>query len=252
VHVTRRELLASLGAMAASATWQRLEAQSAGHSVNERFLDAVTPDFPRKADFTIVDGFTYINGAFSHPMPRAAADAYHRAVDRRATLDPSGPPFVFLNPGPDTRPMPVNPRAAFAQLINAKPEEISYVPNTSTGENLVVDALGITRFDGNVVTDALHFEGALVHLMELKKQGLDLRIVKPHDGRIDMRDVEQMVDNMTKLVESRWYRCTTDFSTISRLCVTWRTRTADGATPSAPRRMEGAAPGPDRTYGLLL
>ena len=33
------------------------------------------------------------------------------------------------------------------------------------------------KFDGNVVTDALHFEGALVHLMELKKQGLDVRVV---------------------------------------------------------------------------
>jgi hypothetical protein len=35
-----------------------------------------------------------------------------------------------------------------------------------------------------VVTDALHFDGALVHLHELKKQGLDLRMVLPRDGRI--------------------------------------------------------------------
>src|SRR5262249_30691576 len=82
-----------------------------------------------------------------------------------------------------------------------KPSEISYIPNTSTGENLVVEALGITRFNGNVVTDALHFEGALVHLMELQKQGLDLRVVQPRDGRIDMKDLERVVDNRTKLVE---------------------------------------------------
>ena len=56
--------------------------------------------------------------------------------------------------------MPVDPRDAFAALINAKRQEISYIPNTSSGENLVVEALDITRFDGNVVTDALHFEGA--------------------------------------------------------------------------------------------
>ena len=97
--------------------------------------------------------------------------------------------------------MPVDPRAAFAALINAKREEISYIPNTSTGENLVVEALGITRFDGNVVTDALHFEGALVHLLELKKQGLDLRLVMPREGRIDMRDLERVVDRNTKLIE---------------------------------------------------
>ena len=79
--------------------------------------------------------------------------------------------------------------------------EISYIPNTSTGENLVVEALGITRFDGNVVTDALHFNGALVHLMELKKQGLDLRVVRPVDGRIALEDLERVVDKKTKLIE---------------------------------------------------
>ena len=85
-----------------------------------------------------------------------------------------------------------DPKRAFAQLINAKPTEISYVPNTSTGENLVVEALGIKKFDRNVVTDELHFEGALIHLMELKKQGLDLRVVKPRDGRIDIKDMERV------------------------------------------------------------
>ncbi len=201
MHVTRRELLASLGAVAASAALNRLEASTPGSRAAGPFGDGVLTAFPRKADFNIVDDYSYINGAFSHPMPRAAADAYHRAVERRATLAAPGVPFVFLNPPPDTLPMPVNPRAAFASLINAKPEEISYVPNTSTGENLVVEALGIARGDGNVVTDGLHFDGALVHLMELKKQGLDLRIVMPREGRIDMRDLERVVDHKTKLIE---------------------------------------------------
>ena len=51
------------------------------------------------------------------------------------------------------------PKALFAELINAKPSEIAYVSSTSAGENLVVQALGLDRrFDGNVVTDGLHFE----------------------------------------------------------------------------------------------
>ena len=39
-----------------------------------------------------------------------------------------------------------DPKTLFASLINAKPSEISYVPNTSTGENLVLNGLGVTRF----------------------------------------------------------------------------------------------------------
>jgi len=201
MNVTRREVLASLGTLAASAAFNRLEARTPSLAAPDPFRRPALPELPRKADFTIADGYTYINGAFSHPMPRAAAEAYHQAVERRTTLGPPGPPFVYLNPEPGTTPMPVNPRAAFASLINAKTEEISYVPNTSTGENLVIEALGIARSDGNVVTDALHFDGALVHLMELKKQGVDVRMVMPREGRIDMHDLERVVDRKTRLIE---------------------------------------------------
>jgi selenocysteine lyase/cysteine desulfurase len=156
-------------------------------------------ELPRKADFNIAEGYTYISGAYTHPMPIAAAEACRRWIDRRSSLKPID----------STRPDDLHPastagaaaKAAFASLINAKASEISFVPNTSTGENLVVSALGIAKNDGNVVTDALHFEGALIHLLELQKQGLDLRIVMPREGRIDMRDLERVVDDKTTLIE---------------------------------------------------
>jgi len=144
--------------------------------------------FPRKDDFTLVEGATYLNGAFAHPMPRAAADAARAVLARRSTV---GAPFV---PTVDVRP-------AFAALINAKPSEIGYIPNTSTGENFVVECLNLHPGRDNIVTDALHFEGALVHLMERRKQGLDVRIVMPRDGRIDLADMERVVDRRTRLIE---------------------------------------------------
>lgn len=149
---------------------------------------AATSGFPRKGDFAFAEGVTYINGAFTHPMPLAAADAYRAAVTRRSTV---GGPFV---PTADAR-------TPFAALINAAPDEIGFIANTSTGENLIVDALELTPGRDNVVTDALHFEGALVHLMERKKQGLDVRVVMPRDGRIHLADMEKVIDRRTKLVE---------------------------------------------------
>ena len=156
--------------------------------------------FPRKADFNIAEGHTYISGAFTHPMPIAAAQAYRQWIDQRSTI---GRPLNASWPDIEHPAAAASAasKAAFASLINAKPSEIGLIPNTSTGENLVVDMLGIATNDGNVVTDALHFEGALVHLIELEKRGLDLRIVMPRDGRIDMRDLERVVDDNTKLVE---------------------------------------------------
>jgi selenocysteine lyase/cysteine desulfurase len=182
--LNRRELLTGLGVAAASAAIGDAGALDAA---------AGSAGFPRKADFAFEKGATYISGAFTHPMPIAAANAYRDFVTRRGTVGATTP-FGGTRAGAD-------PKAAFAALVNAKPSEISYIPNTSAGENLVVECLGIKKFDGNVVTDALHFEGALVHLLELRKQGLDLRIVAPRDGRIHLADLERVVDRKTKLVE---------------------------------------------------
>jgi selenocysteine lyase/cysteine desulfurase len=181
--LSRRELFKGIGGVAATAAASRLEALPPAAS------SQAVPGFPRKADFNITSGLTYLNGAFTHPIPRVALDAARRNAELRAT------------PGAATWDAGADPRVLFAQLINARPTEIAFVPNTSTGENIVVDALGIGRFDGNVVTDALHFDGALVHLMELQRRGLDLRIVKPKDFRIDIRDMERVVDAKTRLIE---------------------------------------------------
>jgi selenocysteine lyase/cysteine desulfurase len=91
-------------------------------------------------------------------------------------------------------------RDRFAQLINAQPSEIAFMQSTLMGENIVRMGLGIPGGGGNVVTNDLHYEGSLYMYKSLEQQGLDLRIVKHREGRIDVRDVEKMVDKKTRLV----------------------------------------------------
>jgi len=184
--VHRREVLYGLGSAAAAVLLDR-RAEAAGAQTSQVTRWA----FPRKSDFLIDPGYTYLNAAYTHPIPKVAVDAARRAAEGRGTL---APPAGGQS---DT------PKALFAALINAKPSEIAYVSSTSAGENLVVQALGLDRrFDGNVVTDGLHFEGALLHLLELKKQGLDVRVVKPtKECRIEFNDLEKAVDKKTRLVE---------------------------------------------------
>jgi len=156
---------------------------------------------PAKRDFAIPDGHTYLNGAFIHPMPVAAANAATRYIESRA----------FRRERWSGDDLAVKVRAQFASLINAKPSEISLVESTSRGENLVVNGLGIpsalarrsaegAKAAGNVVTDALHFEGSLILYGELQKRGLDVRVIKPREWRIDLADIEKAVDRGTKLV----------------------------------------------------
>ena len=158
-------------------------------------------EFPRKDDFIIDEGYTYINAAYTHPIPKVALEAARRTAESRGSLHI--PAAAGRGGGRGAGAQSNNPKAIFAELIGAKPTEIAYVPSTSFGENLAVQSLGLhKRYDGNVVTDGLHFEGALMHLLELKKRGLDVRIVKPtKDARIDMKDLEKAVDKNTRLIE---------------------------------------------------
>lgn len=187
--VHRRDVLCGLGGLAAAAALGDLGTPAADLDVT--LAAPRTIDLPRKSDFLIDPGYTYLNAAYTHPIPKVSLEAARRAAEGRGTLPPPG--------GGQSG----TPKALFAELINAKPSEVAYVSSTSAGENLVVQALDLDRrFDGNVVTDGLHFEGALLHLMELKKQGLDVRVVKPtKEYRIDFKDLEKVVDRKTRLIE---------------------------------------------------
>jgi len=71
-----------------------------------------------------------------------------------------------------------------------------------------VNGLGIPANAGNVVTDALHFEGSLLLYGELAKRGLDMRLVPHRDWRIEIADLERVVDQRTKLIavsQVSWY-----------------------------------------------
>lgn len=187
--ITRRELLARAGGLAAAAALPGAEAWGGTPRA-----PGTQEAFPRKADFTIPDGVTYLNGAFMHPMPNVVRHAVREYNDRRAG---------FTTRTSDDPSISQTVRAEFAALINADPAEISFVPNTSTGEVLVVHGLDIPRSGGNVVTDALHFEGSIVHLQALEREaGLDLRIAMPReDGSIPLDDLARLIDRDTRLVE---------------------------------------------------
>jgi selenocysteine lyase/cysteine desulfurase len=198
--MNRREFVSGMTALGSAVVLDEIpRAQAAPppqYAQDRRALGSRAPassadlSLPRKADFAIPEGETYINSAYVHPMPLAGREALRRYAESR-----TGPVL-------DTHYDREHVKAEFASLINAKPSEISYVPNTSTGENLVVNGLRIVGSDSNVVTDALHFDGALLHLGELKRRtGLDVRIVMPRDWRIDLKDLERVIDRKTKLVE---------------------------------------------------
>ena len=151
-----------------------------------------TPTLPARSDFQVVKAEICLNNARWHPISIGATRAVHQYLDYKATGGGNAADYS----GELQRQV----KAQFAELIHARSSEISFVPSTTVGENLIASALDLPRAGGNVVTDALHFEGSLYQYGEFAKQGLDVRIVRPRNGRIEMSDLDKVIDSKTKLV----------------------------------------------------
>ena len=190
--MNRRELLGGVASSLVATTITRAmpDPAAARHS-------AGTPAaalLPVKDDFPITKTRTYLNCGRWHPMSTSSMRAIQNFLEIKARGQK-----IPNSPIGDEMEDEVKQR--FASLIDANVSEISFIPSTMVGENLVVAGLGIPGTKGNVVTDALHFDGSLYLYRSLEKQGLDLRVAMPtSDWRIDIKDLEKKIDGNTKLV----------------------------------------------------
>lgn len=149
-----------------------------------------------RGDFPIVEqDLTFLDSAFITPIPRQVAEAgaafFHAKASRPLQYD------AILQTVEDVR-------VKFARLINAAPDEIALLFSTSEGENIVAQGLKLQAGD-NVVIDELHYETEFVLYRALERtRGVQLRVVKHHDGAVRAADYEPLVDHRTRLVSVAW------------------------------------------------
>lgn len=135
---------------------------------------------------------TYLNSASQHPVSTGARKAVQRYLDYKSfAVDTDFSNSVTY----------IDALGKYAELINAEPDEVTYVQSTTVGENLVMKALGIPRSGGKVVTEELHYVGSLPTYAQLEDQGVDVETVRAtDDGRIPLEDFERAIDEDTTLV----------------------------------------------------
>lgn len=144
-------------------------------------------------EFPIVRDEVCLNNAHWHPMSLGAMRAARKYLDYKSHGFGANSTYGLE--------LQQQVRADFARLIGAKTEEISFVPSTMAGENLVVNGLDWRDGRSTVVTDGLHFEGSLYMYGELARKGaLEVRIVQPVGNRIDLDELDRAIDGKTKLV----------------------------------------------------
>lgn len=194
--MNRRDFLVGAGSLAIAAKPFFAAAQTSARA-------GVFPASVR-ADFPSVARETYLNSAAMHPVGTFAANAMKGVIDNRL-FGPGEGRADFSGRAQEEL------KKKFGAMINAAPTEIAYIANTSDGENIVVMGLlgGLAagskdqapRLNGvNVVIDELHFNTSLYMYKELEKKGLELRIVKHKNWKIDPEDMSRMIDRNTRLV----------------------------------------------------
>ena len=135
-------------------------------------------------------GLTYLDAGSQHPLSlgaRAAVEAYLASRSFAQGL----PRYDLDSQGAIAR---------FARLVNADPDELTFVQSTTAGEQMVLRALGIPESGGHVVTDTLHFFGSIPLYEEIARQGMKVTWVRARDGRIELDDMRRAITPGTKLV----------------------------------------------------
>jgi len=150
-------------------------------------FEAVRKEFPRAMSQV------YLDAAANMPLPKYTAEGMRRYMDFHMYGAGEGRGEYANEALRQVKPL-------FAKLINAKPSEIGLVVCTKAGEAAVVNGLRIQESGGNLVTNDLHYAGSVHDYIGRRKSGMDVRIVKHRDWRIDLRDMEKVIDNKTKLV----------------------------------------------------
>ena len=150
-------------------------------------LESVRQEFPRAVQQV------YLDAAAHMPLPKYTASGMRRYMDFHMYGPGEGRGNYATEAVRQVKPL-------FAKLINAKPSEIGFVGCTKAGEAAIVNGLGIQESGGNLVTNDLHYAGSVHDYIGRRKAGMDVRIIKHRDWRIDLRDMEEVVDKKTKLV----------------------------------------------------
>jgi selenocysteine lyase/cysteine desulfurase len=202
--MNRREFLAGAGALAI--VGRPLLASTQTPTRAGIFPPSVRLHFPSVATET------YLNSAALHPVGIFASEAMKNVIDYRLFGPAEGRSDFGAAKQEELK-------KKFGAMINASASEIAYTANTSDGENIVVMGLDLTHstrsttgYTGssnslragagavNIVIDELHFTSSLYMYKELEKKGVQLRIVKHRNWKIEPEDMAKAIDKNTKLV----------------------------------------------------
>src|SRR3989440_11481499 len=90
-------------------------------------------------------------------------------------------------------------RNRVAELVATKPESTAFIKNTTTGLGLVAAGLDWESGD-NVVGVDREFPANIYPWMDLRRKGVELRLYRPTNGRIEVGAISRLCDQRTRVL----------------------------------------------------
>lgn len=139
--------------------------------------------------------WAYFDHAAVAPLSRPARDAIQEWVANAAAQGDT------VWPAWEQRTEEV--RRTAADLVNASPDEIALVPNTTAGINIVAEGFPWQAGD-NIVTLGNEFPSNLYPWMNLSSREVETRRVPVDDGVVDLNRLADACDDRTRIVSVSW------------------------------------------------
>jgi cysteine desulfurase / selenocysteine lyase len=115
----------------------------------------------------------------------------------------------------------VQTKANLGRLINAEPDRIGFVGNTSEGLNVLANGIDWKSGDRIILNDC-EFPTNVVPFLNCRRHGVEIDFVKSVDGRISIEDIERMITPRTRVLSISFVQFLSgykaDLPTIGRLC----------------------------------
>jgi selenocysteine lyase/cysteine desulfurase len=139
-----------------------------------------------RREFPVTERLAYLNSAAAGPVSRAVQAA--AAAFYQETLESADGHWS------DWLRRREQARARLARLVNAEPDEIGFTTNTSSGMNLIVDALAGR---GAVLSCELEFP---VSTLPWLHRGVDVQLLKARAGVLTAEDVAAAMSDSTGVI----------------------------------------------------
>jgi L-cysteine/cystine lyase len=125
-----------------------------------------------RAQYPVFERVAYMNAGTEGPVPRQAAEAVHRRIDRDVAQGRCGLSYID-----EVMEMAQRLRSGYAGVLGCAPEEVALTGSTTDGVNTVVAGLDLRSGDEILTSDEEH-PGLLAPLGRARRRhGVSIRVV---------------------------------------------------------------------------